>query len=330
MVATATKSLALGLESTAAWGTAVTRTVRLAGLTDVEFHPLPNVYRVPELGRMGPSKLTTLLSNSAEGTVNIDATHEHLIYLWQSVFGAVSASGTSGSGIFAYPFSAPSTGVPTAASYTGEYTDSTSAYLLNGLIAKTLNVSGKAGEVWKAQADFIARNMTTGVLTTTLADVSPLVNLIRMADTNLYIDISTGTVGTTVVSAGLIEFELSLESNYHTKLFGGAYIPGSFGPDKWDGSLRVMMELGSTARALFDALISTGYSTVVRQLEIRGAQSTSLMTQIQANGVITNNPELWGDRDGNRALEFVFSGVDSTTLGTWLKAIATIGSSTIT
>lgn len=330
MVASATRSLSLGVEGTSAWGTPASRTVRLAGLTSISFTPLPNVHRVKELGRMGPSKLTTLLSNGAEGKITMDATHEHLIYLWQSMFGAVSASGTSGSGIFAYPFTAPSSGVPTPAVYTGEYTDSTSAYLINGLVAKTLKVAGKAGEVWTAEADFIAKHMTTGALTTTLTDVSPLVNLIRMADTNLYIDISTGAVGTTVVTAGLIEFELNIQANYHTKLFGGAYIPGGYGPDMWDGSLRVMMELGTTARALFDALISTGYAAVVRQLEIRGAQSTALMTQIQANGVITNNPELWGDRDGNRALEFVFSGVDSTTLGTWLKAISTIGSSTIT
>lgn len=328
MVASASKSISLGLAGTS-YGVAATRTTRLAGLTSASFKPLPTIHRVMELGRFGPSKIQTKVSDGAEGKVAIDATYEHLIYLLQGFFGVGTVTGTSGSAQFTHTFNGATTVTPSPGIYTFEWTDSTDAYLINGALFKTLKIAGKKGSVWTAEGDIVAANMTTGALTTTLSDPSPVVNLIRMADTNIYLDISTGTIGTTVVSASLIEFSLELESGYHTKLFGGAMTPGNYGPDRHDGRLKVTLEENTTSKALFDALISTGGATVVRQAEIRGQQTTALVAKLQLNGVIDNQPELWKDDGGNRALDFEFAGVDSTTLGNWIKALMTIASSTI-
>jgi len=371
MPATAAKvvQMSSGEQTWGATGVAVTK---LHGITDATLRVLDNVETVPSVGWYGPSPIALQVSQSGEYSLDMVATYEEMPRLLNGLFSAVgtatgvstgvSSGGTSGPYSFYWeaPVSAPST----SHTYTFEYgaAGSTHVYRAPGSVIKHMNIKGEAGGLWNMTVDGFSQmivasscGFSSGASAELLADRT--VNPIRMADTTLRLDGSTGNstgslVAWTTLAATLISFELDVESNRHPKLFAGQVYPGDWGDAAYTGSLKTTLEFNANAKTIVNQLLSTAgtvsnttQQTVKKLIRLRNVQGSSMGTKsaiLDFSGVLVDGAELFGDRDGNMTVDLTFNGFFSTQLsqslictgmggnGNWLLAQITKDSSTTT
>jgi len=349
------------------WGATGVAVTKLHGITDATLRILDNVETVPSVGWYGPSPIALQVSQSGEFSMDMVATYEEMPRFLNGMFGSIGAStdGQAGgtSAPFRYYYEAPVSSPSTSFTYTFEYGagGSTHVYRAPGSVIKHLNIKGEAGGLWNMTVDGFSQMIvasTSGFSTGASAALRDdrTVNPIRMADTVLYLDISTGTIGGTTKAATLISFELDVESNRHPKLFAGQVYPGDWGDAAYTGSLKTTLEFNANAKALVNQLLSTAGTvanttaqTVKKLIRIGNLQSTGTSTGAAArainldfSGVLVDGAELFGDRDGNMTVDLTFNGYYSTGLslsvlstamtanGNWLCATIQNGSSSTT
>jgi len=359
MPATAAKVVQIS-SAEGTWGSTGVATIKLHGITDATLRILDNVETVPSVGWYGPSPVALQVSQSGEFSFDMAATYEEMPRLLNGLFTGVgpssggSPSHSSGGtlGPWSYFYEAPVASVNVPYTYTMEYGTTGATYRAPGSVIKHLNIKGEAGGLWTMTADGFSQLIVASSCGLSSGPVDRTVNPIRMADTSLAIDVSTGTIGTTTAAATLISFELDVESNRHPKLFAGQVYPGAWGDAAYTGSLKVTAEFNATAKALVDQLLSTAgvvsvttAQTVKKLVRIKAIQGSSMATkaaEIDFAGVLVDGAELFGDRDGNMTVDLTFNGWYSTSLslaalatgmtanGNWLGMVVTHGTSTTT
>lgn len=364
MPATAAKVVQIS-SAEGTWGSTGVATIKLHGITDATLRVVDQVATVPSVGWYGPSPVAVQTGQHGEWTMDMNATYEEMPRILNGMFGALNAStgasllhSTGGTtGPYSYDYEAPIASPSVSYSYTVEYGTTGAAYRAPGSVVKHINIKGEAAGLWTMTADGFSQmvvasssGLSSGPSANTLPDRT--VNPVRMADTSLDIDVSTGTIGTTTEAATLISFELDVESNRHAKTFAGQLYPGSWGDGAYTGTLNLMVEYNSYGKALVDQLLSTAGTvssstaqTVKKLIRINAVQGTSMAKKaatIDFAGVLNNGAELFGDRDGNQTVALSFNGWYSTSLshntystglssnGNWLCMTVTHGSSTTT
>lgn len=306
------RKVQLGKETT--WGTAVAATAILMGLTNVSFDPQDETYQSPELGVMYPSPHAAEVKQSASVQLECEGTYEDLLYALHGIFGSVSPTGTNP---YTWTYSAPTTSAATPQKYSLEITDSASPYVVKGGVLTKLNVKGVNAGIWTWNADLIGKT----VATVTPASLSRrTVEIIRGGDTALYVDAVGGTMGSTAVTATLLEWELEVETGRYLKWYQDAsgVLPGDFGEAQWSGSLKTILEYNSSAKAYIDSLITP--ARVQKQIELRATSGTK-SAKVQFCGYVDGSTPLWTDRDGTTVVEINWKGEYNTTFANWLKVI---------
>lgn len=307
---TALKKVQLGKET--AWGTAVAATAKLMSVTDASLVPMSTHEQSAELGTAAPSKQVALTEQHGAGSVEMDLSYEDILYPLHGLFGSVAPTGTDP---YTYTYAAPIATAAAPQKYSVEFGAGTDAYVLKGGLVQHLNIAGEVGSIWKATLDLIGKLIATVTLA---APADRTIELIRTADTTLYVDAVGGTMGSTVVAVTLIGFELDVDSGRHLKAFAGAVNPGDFGEGKWEGTLRLTLEFTAAAKAYVDALL--GPAKTERQIEIRATSGTK-SAKLQFTGYLSEDPTLFGDRDGNIIVETTWQGAYNSTFANWLKSI---------
>jgi hypothetical protein len=302
-----------------AWGTAnTTATVQLTGVTDVSFSVVPDVYQPQFMGTLAPAVTSVLMGESVEGSISQGASYQDLPYYLEGVFGTSAASAAANT-CYVYKYEAAVSQVTTAPYYTVQYGSTGAVYQINGVLVGNVTIAGEAGGIWEVSADLLGRAVTTKAHTTGL-DVRD-VDLIRMSDTNIYITPWTrSTLSTTALSATLISFELTANPQRHLKTFAGATTPGAWGDSTWESQLTTVMEFNASAKAFVDELKTP--SLVQRQIRIKaatGATTEAREATIDFGGTIAEAVELFGDRDGNMIVSYVWNGTYNTKSTSFLK-----------
>jgi hypothetical protein len=316
-VASHLRRVQLGKEST--WGTAVAATVILGGVTDVKLRAVDDVEFVQDLGRMGPGASVIETRQMAEGSIDMVASYEDLMYLLAGIFGI----STSGAGPYVHTCSAPTTSASSPQKFTGEIGAPSNAYKVAGMLITKVTITGEAGGLVTATAEYFGQTIAT----VTLASLTDRAyEAIRMADLALFVDVAGGTMGSTAVPATLISFTLEIESGRHLKQFAGSTSPGDYGESRANVSLKTLLEFNSSAKAYFDALIAPGL--VQRQVELK-ATSGSKIARFQVAGALDGGAEAWGDRDGNQTIDLTWRGYYNSTFGNYFKALLTNSVSTL-
>lgn len=311
---------------------------------DVTFSIVENVEAVPSVGWYGPGPVAAEIAQSAEGTIPGVLTYEDAPNLLNALFAYTSAStGNTTGGTTApyyYSWTAPVTSTQACATYPMEYGTSGQAYKLNGVIFNGLTITGESPGYWRFSIPALAKSVQTLAAMTTAANVDRTVNPVKMADTSLYVDdFDSGTMGGTAVTATLINFEFTLDAGRHLKHMAGSKYAQGWGDNKMSGTLRTLLEFGSTAKAYIDELLHGSTSTgstgaeVERQIRIKASQGSSATLKSMAidfAGIIAEPIQLWENRDGNLVVNVTWSGKYSTQLTNWLRAIVENGSSSTT
>ena len=291
-----------------AWGTCVAATAKLMGLEDATLQVEDEVFQTERGGWYYPSNLIAEVSQMGSGSVQFNLSYEDILYPLDNFFDECTPTGTT---TITWAYDAPTDTQVTPNYLTIEYGGDGNEYAACGVLFTELNISGEAGSVWQGNFPFICSDVET----VTAASLSNrAVELIRMADTEIYVDTWSGTVGSTKMDDSLISFNLSVQSGRHHKLFAGELSPQDWGDTKWSGQLTTVLEFNASAKALVDAVV--GGALVQRMIRIQGTSGVKSAT-IDFYGTIVDGMELFSDRDGNMTVELVWEGTYNTTASEW-------------
>jgi hypothetical protein len=324
------------------WGSSGAATRKFHGVEECDMTIVESVVAVPSMGWYGPSPVAEEVAQSGEGTFKGTACYEELPTIFGGLFGHTSgSSGNSTGGTTApyiYNWAAPVTSTQVVTTFDFEYGSSAKAYNAIGSILNGIKLSGEAGDLWKFETPYLAKQIKPLTAASTAAWVDRTVNPIRMADTKIYLDaFSTGTIGGTELPASLISFELNADQKRHLKFFGGSKVPGNWGDDIMEGTLAFVVEFGSTVKAMIDSLLGTSSGdSIEKQIRIQALNSTNTASTdrrsatVDFSGIQSESLKLWDDRDGNLTVGFNFTGKYSTALANFLKLQIENGSSSTT
>ena len=323
----ATDLIRLQFGKEAAWGTCIAATAKLMGLEDASLQVEDEVFQTQKGGWYYPSNLIAEVAQMGSGSVQFNLSYEDVLFPLDNFFDEetpVTSTTTTGTGpsTFTYgnwAYDAPTDTQVTPNYLTIEYGGDGYEYAACGALFTELNISGEAGGVWTGTFPFICSDVET-VTAATLTN--RVVELIRMADTELYVDTWAGTIGTTKADDTLISFNLAVQSGRHHKLFAGDLSPQDWGDTKWSGQLTLVVEANATSKAWVDAVV--GGALVQRMIRIQAdngsgpGDGTHRQATIDFYGTMIDGVELFSDRDGNMTFELVFEGTWNTTDSAWL------------
>ncbi len=304
------RKVQLGKEVT--WGTAVVATAKLAGLSDCTLQVADTVEAIEDVGTVSPTIQVANVEQHGEGSIEVAGTYEDILYFLHGLFGVVTPSG---SGPYTWTYNGPHDSLAAPQAFTIEYGTTNASYKMAGGVITTCTISGEAGGFWKIESDWIGKSIAAATLAS-LTDRT--VEVVRMADTKLYVDIWSGTPGTTELPATLVSFELEINPNRSVGVFAGEAVPGRYTEDRWEGTLTLKLEFTSAVKAYIDALI--GPALVQKIIEIEATSGTKSI-KLDFAGTLIDGAELFDDNEGNMAVELKFQGTYNTTFANWVKAV---------
>lgn len=290
----------LGQEST--WGTAVTPTSKLAGITSCEITPLTEVADFPSLEGYGPIYNSAVVKTGGTATLESLVLYEDLPY-WLDGLLAEDATPT-GAGPYTYVYEAPTTTAPTRSFYTLTYGDSSSAYALTGALVKSVTISGAASEALTMSIEFVGHHVETDSLA---ALSSRTVNVATSSQVVLKIA-ATGTApgSGTEIPCTLYEWELAMDNMTAVAYAVGAITPCDYYQNRFDGTLSMTLDFpgdSSAIKTIFDNMVSTTPSEVNRNIQLKASNGANLDIEINMGCVLMTAPSLWGDNDGITTVE---------------------------
>lgn len=164
---------------------------------------------------------------------------------------------------------------------------------------------------------------TRGGGLTSLADRA--LEIIRMADTKLYIDAAGATIGATELATSLIDFSFKATTGRHLKMLGGSLYPSDHGYNSIGGGVDVTVENTAAVKTLVDVMKNGSVKKALLRIEaISGSKGMRLDRAV----VLAPIPS-WGDRSGNKTRKLKFEIVRDVTAGVGLgfrsvNAVATL------
>ena len=317
------RKMQIGKETT--WGTAVTPTLELRGISDLSFEFDPAIELKGEVGHFTPSIIKERIPE-VSASFEMDVSYQHVLYPLAMAFGEPTPSGT---GPYTWTFNAPYSAPSSPKSFTAYYGFSGAGiYKAAGLLANSLTISGNADEDVMLSFEGLARTLEAQSIfqTLTLEDVQ----YVSVRHGSFYLDSFTGTIKTTQVNGTLIEFELSADLARHLKKFiSGATQPESYGEGAWDIGLRMVYEWNSTSKTLLDELTTGTVKRLICVSFTTGSGAGERLFEIQMPGVLAEPVTLFSERDGNATVEMNWKAIYQSTLATQLKIIVKNDKSTL-
>jgi hypothetical protein len=303
------------------WGTAVTpATAKWMGVTDLSVTPfVERRILTDELrGSLQPAFQQFLSRSGVEWKAEGFVTYEDVLFILMGGLGVVTPTGT---GPYTWTFTAPST-TWTPQAYTLQIGHDGEVFTIAGGLINSFSLKGEAGTdgEWKWSVEGIGKSFTQGTsFTGTPADRQVVVT--TMPNTSFYMDAIGTTPGTTAFSGRLISFSLDVKNGLHLKWFAGDTNPFAFGYDRVEGTLEITVEYAANVQSFVQSTLFSQGGAAVR---ISAASGTSSI-QIDFNGALAANPDMWGDRDGNVIATFRLDGVYHTEIGSFLRVVVVNG-----
>jgi hypothetical protein len=107
----------------------------------------------------------------------------------------------------------------------------------------------------------------------------------------------------------------------------GALGPGVVSRPQWKGTLKMRMEFNATSKALYEAMLTP--ALFQKQVQLKATTGATAIFQIGFAGTSEVVPQIYDERDGMCALEFVLESQYHTTFANWLKIDSTSGVATL-
>ncbi|MDW8293587.1 MAG: phage tail tube protein [Anaerolineae bacterium] len=283
------------------FGTPVAATAIIRGVTDASFDVVNQTEVVQEIGLVTGSSIVPGSARMAEGSITFVPSYQDIRYVLQGVFGAPTTTGAADP--YTHTWTAPALqALPSPQIYTIEYGVAGMAYRVNTAIINEFTLTSAAGENVECEVNFAARSIDT---LASLATLTPrAVDPLSHTHARLWINTNASAYGATEITGALIRAEWNVNTGRHMKLFGGSRYPQDWGDGRWESTLTLELEYTGQAKALVDALLG---SEVLRRIRVQWEADTNRRLTVDLFGTLTENPTLFGDRDGNMTVELTFA-----------------------
>lgn len=284
----------MGVETT--WGTTVAATAKhyaekIAGLRNAQNY----VQAVERRGSLAVSRRSYLPRNQIEGPgFEGEVTFEDLPF-WLGM--ALKAAVKTGAGPYVYTHTPSTSAANTPSFYSCEFGDNVQAFLAGGMLAKSLELSGKEGEAWKFKAETFAQSLATTTFTAALTDRTVIPALAEM--TILYMDDTGGTIGTTQKTATLIDWTWKVSEHFYPQFYqDGSLNAAQYGEKPFRPELELTVGFNSGANTL-----RTKYAAGTRQLvRLKVTGASGRIIQLDGAYIITEDPLILDEREGGETI----------------------------
>jgi hypothetical protein len=300
-----------------AFGTAnTTATAKLQNVSNFAINPEFQTRALSQLrGTLAPTHQTTLDFYKSNATFEVaDETFEDINYWLDSLFSEDDSPG--GSDPYTRAYTAPTTSEPSPVFMTLQYGQANEVWQMQDASIATLTMSGSNNTGVQVGGSLIGGKVIEGSLQS-LSDRSGTRMTGCMAA--LYIDTWGGYVGTTEVATSSFSWELTINTNRQYRGYLGDCTPAAWNDQKWNGQLRLSLELNNTTDDYLIAMLAATNDILEKQVEIAYTNSTTGLLQIQFAGHSMQAPQLFQDRNGVLSYDLILDGVYNSTMGNWLK-----------
>lgn len=311
----------------ATWGVPGTATVRRRGVKDFKIKPDNKTEGVKERRGTAVETYLTRVTQRGGGTVEMEeyVIYEDSHYTWESLFGTVNASGANPyTRDYAAPlgsFAALTSGYRTYSQYYGDPADY--AGTANGAIVQKLTISGNTNGFVMMKSTWLTKladTGTTNMVATASANEIATATVAIGADVNLYVAPWGVAIneGTHVVAATALDFELEIDTQRALRRYQGNLLPQNVLFRKWQGKLKLGLELNTTSAAYLDSLADMT-SEWQQQVRLKITADANNILRFDFAGFSEETPEIFTDDDGALKADIEMASKYNPTLGNWLK-----------
>jgi hypothetical protein len=309
-------------------GTAVTPTVKLMGVSEVELAANVETSIVEEArASLAPAFDATVDKITGEATIKGDASYEDLAYHLDSMFGEATPGAGPG---YVRAYAPPLTAVPTPRLNTITYGSALDTRCLKGAVCNEISIKAESNKRVTVDAKYLGHSVESDALAV-LLDRS--VNYLHSNQAAIKLDTWAGTMGTTTLVPLAYSLELGLNLGWMLQMgIGSAYpVTHKIGKkiDAGSNQLKMSMELDANSAGYYQSIANPTLPTPFKaKVQITFTLGTQIF-QIQFAGFAPEAPKYISDADGIATLDFTLSPMYHSTLTNWLKLSLTNGVTTL-
>jgi len=295
-----------------------TATVKLQNVSSFRLRPEFETRALEQLrGTLAPTHQTTLDNYSGSATFEVsDETFEDVNYWLDALFGAATATGSLP---YVRAYNAPTTAAVTPHFMTLQWGQANGVFQMQDASVASLTLSGADNTGVQVGGSIVAGKVISG----TLASLLDRTGVTRMSGCMASVAIAAWDSSSfTTLANSAFSWELSINSNREYRGYLGNCTPTAYHDQKWNGQLRLSLELNGTTDDYLIAMLSTASAILERQVKIEyktGTSTTERSMAITFAGHSMQAPELFQDRNGVTTYDLVLDGVYNPTLANWLK-----------
>jgi len=295
-----------------------TATVKLQNVSSFRLRPEFETRALEQLrGTLAPTHQTTLDNYAGSATFEVsDETFEDVNYWLEALFGTASLTGA---GPYARAYAAPTTAAVIPHFMTLQYGQTNEVWQLQDASVASLTLSGANNTGVQVGGSILGGKVVAGALQS-LADRTAVT---RMSGCMASVAIETWSGSTfTPLASSAFSWELSVNSNREYRGYLGDCTPTAYNDQKWNGQLRLSLELNDTTDDHLIAMLGASSAILEKQVRITyktGTGSGERSMAITFAGHSMQAPELFPDRNGVITYDLVLDGVYNPTLANWLK-----------
>ncbi len=302
-----------------AFGTPKTpATVKLQNVSSFRLRPEFQTRVLEQLrGTLAPTHQTTLDNYAGSATFEVsDETFEDVNYWLEALFGTASPTGT---GPYVRAYAAPTTAAITPHFMTLQWGQADGVFQLQDASIASLTLSGADNTGVQVGGSIIAGKVIPG----TLASLLDRTAVTRMSGCMASVAIETWTGSAfTPLASSAFSWELSINSNREYRGYLGDCTPTAYHDQKWNGQLRLSLELNGTTDDYLIAMLGASSAILEKQVRIKystGSGASLRSMTITFAGHSMQAPEFFQNRNGVVTYDLVLDGVYNPTLANWLK-----------
>lgn len=310
------------------WATAATDTVRLMGITAVEWDGGIVSERITDEMRGDLYPAHTGYVSKVAPTFKISGfwTPEDGGYWLDSLFGKATPSGGGGGTVpYTYAYAATGTALALPRIQTLYYGDSagTKCYKMTGAIVNKLTLKAENTKHWEFEAEGVGYQVVSGASFASLANRT--VTVCTAAQTTISVDAAAATIGSTSFAATAFNFDVSIENKRNADFYMGGLTAGGHHENKWDGKIKIHVEYNALSATLIEDQ-HTASPAVQRRLirasfDNSAAAAANRLARIDFAGQAPNSPKVFNDMNGLVSFDWEADGfVDTGAFANWCKA----------
>ncbi len=295
-----------------------TATVKLQNVSSFRLRPEFQTRALEQLrGTLAPTHQTTLDNYAGSATFEVsDETFEDVNYWLEALFGTASPTGSDP---YVRAYAAPTTAAITPHFMTLQWGQANGVFQLQDASVASLTLSGADNTGIQVGGSIIGGKVTAGTYTS----LNDRTGTTRMSGCMASVAIEAWAGSTfTPLASSAFSWELSINSNREYRGYLGDCTPTAYDDQKWNGQLRLSLELNATTDDYLIAMLGASSAILEKQVRIKystGSGASLRSMTITFAGHSMQAPEFFQNRNGVVTYDLVLDGVYNPTLANWLK-----------